>query len=96
MWLVRRKLMNPNTLGALVTVATPVVSTPATVSTPAQPHVELQSGKMLIHELAVERPEILEYLRTIAPDKHEIALVHAIEVGVMEIMARKQRKPKAS
>ncbi len=82
--------MNPNTLGALVTVATPAVSTPA------QPHVELQSGKMLIHELAVERPEILEYLRTIAPDKHEIALVHAIEVGVMEIMARKQRKPRAS
>ena len=81
--------MNPDTLGAVVTVSTP---TP----TPAQPHVELQSGKMLIHELAVERPEILEYLRTIDPDKHEIALVHAIEVGIMEIMARKQRIPKAS
>ena len=83
--------MNPNTLEALDTV-----STPAPTPTPAQPHVELQSGKMLIHELAVERPEILEYLRTIAPDKHEIALVHAIEVGIMEIMARKQRIPKAS
>ena len=84
--------MNPNTLGALVTVATPTATpTPA----PAQPHVELQSGKMLIHELAVERPEILEYLRTIAPDKHEIALVHAIEVGVTEIVKRKNRIPRA-
>ncbi len=77
--------MNPTPLGALVTVVTPV-----------QAHVELQSSKMVIHELAVERPDILEYIRTISPDKLEIALVHAIEVGVMEIVARKRRLPKAS
>jgi hypothetical protein len=77
--------MNPNTLGALVTVATP-----------AKSHLELQPSKMLIHELAVERPEILDYLRTISPDKQEIALVHALEVGVMEIVARRRRMPKAS
>jgi hypothetical protein len=77
--------MNPKPLGALVTVATPV-----------QAHVELQSSKMVIHELAVDRPEILDYIRTVSPDKQEIALVHAIEVGVMEIMARKRRLPKAS
>ena len=77
--------MNPKPLGALVGVATPVKS-----------HVELQVSKMLIHELAVERPEIVDYIRTISPDKQEIALVHAIEVGVMEIMARKRRLPKAS
>lgn len=86
--------MNPNTLGALVTVATPT-ATPTPAPAPALPHVELQSGKMLIHELAVERPEILEYLRTIAPDKHAIALVHAIEVGITEIVKRKQRIPRA-
>ena len=77
--------MNPKPLGALVTVATPV-----------QSHVELQSSKMLIHELAVERPEVLEYVRSISPDKQEIALVHALQVGVMEIMARRRRMPKAS
>jgi hypothetical protein len=77
--------MNPKPLGALVSVATPV-----------QSQVEVQSSKVLIHELAVERPDILDYIRTISPDKHGIALVHAIEVGVMEIMARKRRLPKAS
>lgn len=77
--------MNPTPLGALVTVATPV-----------QAHVELHPSKIVIHELAVERPDILDYLRAISPDKQEIALVHAIEVGVMEIMARKRRLPKAS
>jgi hypothetical protein len=61
-----------------------------------QPHVELQSSKMLIHELAVERPDILDYIRTIAPDKQEIALVHALEVGVTEIVARRRRQPTPS
>jgi hypothetical protein len=77
--------MNPKPLGALVNVATPV-----------QSKVEVQSSKVLIHELAVERPDILDYIRTISPDKQGIALVHAIEVGVMEIMARKRRLPRAS
>ena len=77
--------MNTKPLGALVTVATPV-----------QSQVEVQSSKVLIHELAVERPDILDYIRTIAPDKQGIALVHAIEVGVMEIVARRRRLPKAS
>ena len=77
--------MNPTPLGALVTVGTPV-----------QAHVEVQSSKMLIHELAVERPDILAYIRTIAPDKQEIALVHALEVGVKEIVARRRRSPTPS
>jgi hypothetical protein len=68
----------------------------ATVATPVQPHVELQSSKMLIHELAVERPDVLNYIRNIDPDKQEIALVHALEVGVTEIVARRRRQPTAS
>ena len=77
--------MNPKPLGALVNVATPL-----------HPHVELQPDKAMIRDLAIERPEILDYLRTIAPDKQEIALVHALEVGVTEIVARRRRQPKAS
>lgn len=77
--------MNPKSLGGVVSVATSLDS-----------QVELQSSKLLIHELAVNRPEILDYIRAISPDKREIALTHAIEVGVMEIMARKRRLPKAS
>lgn len=72
------------------------LETLAAVATPVQPHVELQSSKMLIHELAVERPDILDYIRTIAPDKQEIALLHALEVGVTEIVARRRRQPTAS
>jgi hypothetical protein len=72
------------------------LETLAAVATPVQPHVELQSSKMLIHELAVERPDILDYIRTIAPDKQEIALVHALEVGVTEIVSRRRRQPTAS
>ena len=50
--------MNPKPLGALVSVATPV-----------QKRVELQVSKVVIRDLAVERPEILDYIRAISPDK---------------------------
>ena len=79
----------------------PLAAPVAVPETPVQPHVELphvelQPSKVLIHELAVERPDVLNYIRTIAPDKQEIALVHALEVGVTEIVARRGRTPKAS
>ena len=77
--------MNPKPLGGIVSVGTSL-----------QSQVELQPSKLLIHELAVSRQEILDYIRAISPDKREIAVMHAIEVGVMEIMARKRRMPKAS
>lgn len=77
--------MNHKPLGGIVSVATNL-----------QSQVELQPSKLLIHELAVSRPEILDYMRAISPDKREIAVMHAIEVGVMEIVARKRRMPKAS
>lgn len=79
--------MDPKPLAAPVDVPT---------TTPVQPHVELQSSKMLIHELAVERPDVLNYFRTIDLDKQEIAVVHALEVGVLEIVARRRRTPTAS
>ena len=44
-----------------------------------------------IHELTIERPAIAAYLEHIAPDKLEIALVHALEVGVTELVARRER-----
>ena len=34
---------------------------------------------------------MVEYLKTIAPDKQAIALIHAIEVGVTEMLARRER-----
>ncbi len=75
-------------------VETPIVAaipgTPAVAATPDRP-VEVLSTSMTIHDLSIERPSIIAYLRTIAPDKQAIALVHALEVGVTELVARRER-----
>lgn len=61
--------------------------TPATASR----SVELLGNTMTIHQLFIERASIVSYLQTIPLDKQEIALVHALEVGVAEVMARRER-----
>jgi hypothetical protein len=53
--------------------------------------VEVYETMMTIHELSIERPSILKYLQAIAPEKQAIALVHALEVGVTEMIARRER-----
>jgi hypothetical protein len=53
--------------------------------------VEVLETSMRIHELSIERPGIIAYLQKIAPDKQEIALVHALEVGITELIARRER-----
>ena len=53
--------------------------------------VEVLSSTVRVHELKIERPAIAAYLEHIAPDKLEIALVHALEVGVTELVARRER-----
>ena len=46
---------------------------------------------MQIHELSIEQPAVVAYLQSIDPGKQEIALVHAIEVGITELVARRAR-----
>jgi hypothetical protein len=53
--------------------------------------VEVLETMMRIHELCIERPSIVAYLGKIAPAKQEIALVHALEVGITELIARRER-----
>jgi hypothetical protein len=53
--------------------------------------VDIQSGTITIQDLRIERQAIVDYLKTIAPDKQEIALVHALEVGVLELAVRRER-----
>ena len=53
--------------------------------------VEVLETSMRIHDLSIERPAVVAYLRAIAPDKQEIALVHALEVGVTELASRRER-----
>jgi hypothetical protein len=59
-----------------------------------QVQVQVLATSMTIHDLRIERPSIVDYLRTIAPDKQAIALIHAIEVGVTEMVARRARLPR--
>ena len=56
-----------------------------------QTQVEVLDTSLTIHELSIERASIVDYLKTIAPDKQVIALVHALEVGVTEMLARRER-----
>ena len=53
--------------------------------------VQVLSSAVRVHELTIERPAITAYLQRIAAGKQEIALVHAIEVGVTELVARRER-----
>jgi hypothetical protein len=53
--------------------------------------VQVLSTTVRIHDLNVDRPQVAAYLEGIAPEKQEIALVHLIELGVTEIMARRDR-----
>jgi hypothetical protein len=53
--------------------------------------VEVVDTMMRIHELCIDRPAIVSYIGKIAPDKQEIALVHALEVGITELIARRER-----
>ena len=53
--------------------------------------IEVLSTTVRVHELTIERPAIAAYLEHIAPDKLEIALVHALDVGVTELAARRER-----
>jgi hypothetical protein len=64
--------------------ATPVAAT-------ASRSVELLGNTMTIHQLFVDRASIVSYLQTIPLEKQEIALVHALEVGVTEVIARRER-----
>jgi len=63
--------------------------TPAAATTDRA--VEVVDTMMRIHELCIDRPAIVSYIGKIAPDKQEIALVHALEVGITELIARRER-----
>ena len=53
--------------------------------------IQVLSMKMRIQDVSIDRPAIVAYFNTIPPDKQEIALVHALEVGVAELAARRGR-----
>jgi hypothetical protein len=73
------------------TIATDEITTVAAVSAVPDRAVEVLDTSMRIHELSIERASIVAYLQKISPEKQEIALVHLLEVGVTELLARRER-----
>ena len=61
------------------------------MATSTRRSVQVLSMKMRIHDVSIERPAVVAYFNGIPADKQEIALVHALEVGVAELVARRNR-----
>ena len=55
-------------------------------------YVNLQRKGIQISNLTIERPGIVDYLKNVTAEKLEVALIHALEVGVVEIEARRRRR----
>jgi hypothetical protein len=53
--------------------------------------VQLLTTTVRIHDLSITRPAVVAYLRGIPADKQELALIHALDVGVAEILSRRRR-----
>jgi hypothetical protein len=58
--------------------------------------VQVLSSQMRIRDLSIEKAAIVAYFKNIPADKQEIALVHALEVGVAELGVRRERFKPAS
>jgi len=70
----------------------PVAAADAAPSDPAPVRaVQVLSSAVRIEELSIERQVIVNYLKAIAPEKQAIALIHPLEVGVTEMIARRER-----
>jgi hypothetical protein len=61
------------------------------IAAPIDRPVRVLATTIKIHELVINRPNVVAYLEGIPSSKHEIALLHALEVGVTELMARRER-----
>jgi len=51
----------------------------------------LPPTSMNIHDLSIEQPAVVAYLQAIDPAGQEIALVHGVQVGIAELVARRAR-----
>ena len=51
--------------------------------------IQVLNTTMRLQKLVIDRPAIIAYFQGIPADKQEIAIVHAIEVGVKELGARR-------
>ncbi len=53
--------------------------------------VQVLDRTMRIRDLSIAEPTVVAYLRNIAPEKQAIALLHILNVGMTELVARRER-----
>ncbi|HXD74624.1 MAG TPA: hypothetical protein VN628_12840 [Vicinamibacterales bacterium] len=58
--------------------------------------MQVLSSQMRIRDLSIEKAAVVAYFKNIPAEKQEIALVHALEVGINELAARRERFKPAS
>ena len=61
------------------------------IAAAVQRPVQVAAKTVHIHSLSIERPKVVAYLESIPPDKQELALMHVLDVGVTEVLARRGR-----
>ena len=73
-------------------VHTAVEAAPVSTEPVVSSSVEVTATMVHIHDLNIDRAAVVKYLEAIARGKQEIALVHALEVGITEIARRARGK----
>ena len=73
-------------------VHTAVEAAPVSTEPVVSSSVEVTATMVHIHDLNIDRAAVVKYLEAIARGKQEIALVHALEVGITEIARRARTK----
>ena len=60
------------------------------IASAVTPAIDVRTNVVCLHEVTVSRPAVVAYLRDISADKHLVALLHLLDVGVAEVRQRRQ------
>jgi hypothetical protein len=63
----------------------------APVATVTERPVQVLTSTMRVQNLTIDRPAVVAYFQRIPAGKEEIALVHALEVGINELAVRRSK-----
>ena len=67
----------------------------APVASVTERPIQVLTSTMRLQKLVIDSPAIVAYFQSIPADKQEIALVHALEVGVTELGVRRGKARRA-
>ena len=68
----------------------------APVASIAERPVQVLTNSMRVQKLVIDRPSVVAYFQGIPAEKQEIALVHALEIGITELAVRRSKLNRAT